>query len=58
MRLGLSCQNLHLGSLHRLDQVQLALGNLDDLFDQARANLLLQLVDPVPGCQFTSFALP
>lgn len=37
--------HLHLGLLHGLDQLQLALGDLDDLLDEASAELLLQLVD-------------
>ncbi len=37
---------LHLGLLHDLDNLQLALGNLNDLLNEARANLLLKFVDP------------
>ena len=38
--------NLHLGLGHVVDQLQLALGDLDDLLDQASANLVLEILDP------------
>lgn len=38
--------DLRLALLHGVDELELALGNLDDLFDETSANLLLQLVNP------------
>lgn len=46
--------NLHLGLLHNVEQLKLALSNLDDLLDKASANLLLQLVDPETWLAFGS----
>lgn len=40
------CGNLHLGLGHVIDQLQLTLGDLDDLLDQASANLVLELLNP------------
>ena len=37
---------LHFALLHRVNQLQLALGDLDDLLNETGANLLLNVVDP------------
>lgn len=39
--------DLRFGLHHRIDQVQLSLGNLDDLLNKTSANLVLELLNPV-----------
>lgn len=43
-------KHLHLSLFHDLDNLQLTLGNLNDLFDETSTNLLLELVDPTELC--------
>lgn len=38
--------DLRFGLHHRIDQVQLSLGNLDDLLNKTSANLVLELLNP------------
>src|SRR4051794_3321960 len=40
-------KNLRLGLHHRVNQLELPLRHLDDLLNQARANLVLELRDPI-----------
>lgn len=39
--------DLRFGLHYRIDQVQLSLGNLDDLLNKTSANLVLELLNPV-----------
>lgn len=39
--------DLRFGLHHRIDQVQLSLGDLDDLLNKTSANLVLELLNPV-----------
>ena len=48
--------HLHLALLHGINQLQLTLGHLDDLFDKASANFVLNLTDP--ACQVRNTSRP
>ena len=48
--------DLHFGLDHHVYKSGLALGHLDDLFDQTGANLLLDLLDPVQTVSMCLFA--